>query len=435
MKRGKVFALHLSAFAGALALLWLCLTMCAAIPNSAIHRNMEKSALSYKTTQAYAFDGSARLCTLADNYADAILLGVSWQMGEGSAFVSALDTKYFDNPDYGEHIGLYQAVTQGAEPNTDYSRYWHGTAIFVRLMHLFTDVNGIKLVGFILAILLALLTCAVLIRRRHFGFAAAFALSAVAIGIWNIRLSMEYQICFVLGFGLCPLFLWLERKGDMWLTVLSVISGVSTAFFDFLTTETVTILLPLVLVISVRAKEGRLGDLKSALTLVIKCGICWICAYGGAFLIKWSLASLVTRENKFISAFSSVGERFGGSVENFGVSHPLLTVLAAPVANLTVLFGGRERLELMRVLIGLVLCCAVLFSAYYLFRQKHRHSSAIKLLWMLGAVVFLRYMLLGNHSYMHEFFTYRALITPICAILCSLVLSTQRPQAKRGRRK
>jgi len=48
-------------------------------------------------------------------------------------------------------------------------------------------------------------------------------------------------------------------------------------------------------------------------------------------------------------------------------------------------------------------------------------------------VVFLRYLVLNNHSYLHEFFTYRALAAPILALLLVLRLNTGLPE-KRGRR-
>ena len=152
----KIFS-HLLIFIITLLSLYLLLVAASAIPNDMIKANMEKSALSYKEKQAFSYDGETKLKDTADNYADAILLCVSWNMGEGSPFVSALDTKYNDGGDYGENAGFYLSVTQNEKPNTDYSRYWHGSAMLIRPLHLFSDVDGIKLMGLIFAILLAVI--------------------------------------------------------------------------------------------------------------------------------------------------------------------------------------------------------------------------------------------------------------------------------------
>ena len=116
-------------------------------------------------------------------------------------------------------------------------------------------INNIVAFGFLF---FALLSAAILCRRKHWDIAVMLVLSLAAVRVWNILLSLEYQPAFAIAFAVIPLYLIFERKGDKWLTVLSIISGTAVAFFDFLTTETVTILLPLALVITVRAKEGRL---------------------------------------------------------------------------------------------------------------------------------------------------------------------------------
>ena len=435
MKKQKQIALHIAVFVLLLAIFWLLLIVAALIPNQAIQGNMTQSALYYKERDAFAFENGTKWNSVSDNYADAILLNVSWHMGKGNPFSATLDTWYYDGETLGENVGLYRSVMEGIEPNTEYSRYWHGTAMFVRLLHLVTDVRGIKLFGFLGMLLLALGTVGILLKHRQGELAVTFLVSMAAVQIWNVRLSLEYQPAFLLGFLFCILYLWLERMGDSRLTVLSVASGVSVAFFDFLTTETVTLLLPLILVVAVRAKENRLGDFKTNLRMLAVCGACWLSAYAGCFLVKWTAASLVTGSNKFILAFSSVGERMTGSLAGEGSDNSLLRIPQAVIANLSMMFGGENRIEPGRVIVGLFLATLILGSLLYLFYQKYS-PTAIKLLLLLGSMVFLRYIVLNNHSYLHEFFTYRALISPIMAVLAGMVLMMKLPYpAKRKGRK
>ena len=435
MKKQKQIALHIAVFVLLLAIFWLLLIVAALIPNQAIQGNMTQSALYYKERDAFAFENEGRWNSISDNYADAILLNVSWHMGKGNPFSATLDTWYYDGETLGENVGLYRSVMEGIEPNTEYSRYWHGTAMFVRLLHLVTDVRGIKLFGFLGMLLLALGTVGILLKHRQGELAVALLVSMAAVQIWNVRLALEYQPAFLLGFLFCILYLWLERMGDSRLTVLSVASGVSVAFFDFLTTETVTLLLPLILVVAVRAKENRLGDFKTNLRMLAVCGACWLSAYAGCFLVKWTAASLVTGSNKFILAFSSVGERMTGSLAGEGSDNSLLRIPQAVIANLSMMFGGENRIEPGRVIVGLFLATLILGSLLYLFYQKYS-PTAIKLLLLLGSMVFLRYIVLNNHSYLHEFFTYRALISPIMAVLAGMVLMMKLPYPakKKGRK-
>ncbi len=422
---------HTAVFTVVLFLLWLLLALSTLIPNDLLRDRIEQSALTYKERTAFETTNGDKLNALADHYADSIWLNISWNMGKGDPLSASIRTDYYDGEELGENAGLYLAVTEEVEPNTDYTRYWHGTAMFIRLGHLFTDVEGVKLIGSVAFLLLVGASLALLARKKHGDLAVILVLSLAAVQIWNIRLSMEYQPAFILAFVLVPLFLLLERRGDRWLTVLSVMSGTAVAFFDFLTTETVTILLPLALVVAVRAKEARLGGMKEASSLLLKCGICWVCAYGGAFIVKWLIASMVTDTNAFKTALSSVAERMGSQVGLYADRPD--SIVSSLMANLSMLFGSEKRVQAGRTALGLVFAAASLWSVWYLFRGREKQPVAASMLLGLGAVVLIRYLVLNNHSYLHCFFTYRALVTPVFAMLSAMWLNIERPR-KKGRR-
>ena len=412
--------------------MWFLLVCAAVIPNEMLREHMEESALSYKEKEAFSFERGKKWNGISDNYADTILLNVSWNMGGENPLLSSLDTWYYSGETLGENAGLYLSVTEDMEPDTDYTRYWHGSAVFVRLFHLVTDVKGIKTMGFLAAMSLAALTVAMLFARKHYEIGMGLLLSMGAVQIWNIGLSLEYEPAFVICFLLCPLYLWMERKGNVYITCLSLAGGVLVAFFDFLTTETVVLLVPLILVIAVRAKERCLGDEKENVRLLFWCGICWGLAYMGTFLVKWTAASLVTGENKFLLALSSAGERVNGTLPG-EQADGFARIPMAVAANLTMMFGGEARVEPVRVAAGMAVSFLVLGSVFYLFHKKKGNGIAVRLMILLGSVVLLRYMVLSNHSYLHEFFTYRALISPALAVFLSLALSMEFPAF--GRRK
>lgn len=428
----KRIAAHLGVFFGLLALLWLTLSASAMIPNSALQENYERSAQHYGRVDAFHFHDGGKRNAVADNYADSILLNIAWHMGNGSSpFAASIETDYFDGGALGENTGLLQSVTEGAEPNTDYTRYWHGNAMFARLLHLFTDVNGMKAIGFATALVLASLVVVALARRGHADLAALLVVSLAAVHMWNISLSLEYQAAFIVALLMCLLFLLLEREGDEWLPVLSTAAGVIVAFFDFLTTETLSILLPLILVVAVRAKEGRLAAFRESAVLLVKCGLCWLAAYAGAFVVKWAAASLVTGENEFALALSSASLRVGVSTELAAVEST--GPLAGLVANFATLFGGAGRVQPLRALAGVAVMLGALAVAWRLLASKEPQRDAAVLVLILGAMVLLRFLVLGSHSFRHDFFTYRALAATILALLVALRLNVSLPRAGVGR--
>lgn len=420
-------------FAAVLLALWAALVAAAAIPNERIYDNMYESAFFFKDHAPYVNESQLRL--VQDNYADVILLNVTWNMGS-DPFVSTLNSAYYDGNDgendYGENWGFYCTLA-GTPPNKDYSRYWHGMAALIRPFMLFTDIDGIKLIGTITAFVLLAVNTALLIIKRQYFAAGALVATLMCVHVWDIRISLEYQPAVLVTLALLPLYILCE-KNDSALSILAVISGVMIAFFDFLTCETLTILIPLIIVFIMRKQDNRLPTFKGCLSLSIKCGAAWFASYAGAYLVKWSAASIVTGENKFAAALSSVEERLVGEAEELD---PVAQFFLAPLANISTLFGGYERVSWRNIAAGLIISAVVLGAIFYLFRSSEKFDRSFTLtMLILGALPFARFFVLNNHSYLHEFFTYRALASTILAIFAMLWYSLEfRPKksAKGGK--
>ncbi|WP_455528821.1 hypothetical protein [Huintestinicola sp.] len=408
----------IGAFFITIAALWVLLILTSLIPNGKIRTNMFGSAEQYNG--ADPFYQSAGRNSVTDNYADVILLNVLWNIKSDDAFVSSLDTKYYDGDDgvmdRGENYGLFSAVFEDTPPNTDYSRYWHGSVIFIRPLMLLGDVRVVKLAGIIFTLLFLIIDCIMLIKRRQSFAAAALVISFLAVQMYNIRLSLEYMPTVLICLGMLPFFVCLEKRGDVPLSVLSVICGTMTAFFDFLTTETLTILIPLIIIMMGRKNEGRFEGFKRELVTSAKCGVSWVCAYLCTFLVKWTAASIVTGENKFIAAISSAEVRVNGEAEELS---PVMQMIFAPLANISAMFGGYERVSPANIIAGLFITVTLSAGIFFIFRRGEKGSGKgfAWLMLVLGFVPYLRYIVLNNHSYLHEFFTYRAQAASVLALM------------------
>lgn len=411
-----------------ISLFFLLLAGSAAIPERFVRENFEKSAAELLDTAAFKRHNGSYMNSVADNYADAITLNLAWNLGRCSPFISALDTVYYDGDGRGVNVGLAEAVTEGHEPNYDYNRYWHGSCAFVRLLHTVTDLGGCRAVGFAAIVLLIAVNAVILIKLGHADIFAALILSLLAVQLPSLELSLEYQPTFIIALILCPLFLYFERQRESLLPLLAVVAGTATAFFDFLTTETVTILIPLMLVIGVRACEGRCKGFLSTLILSIRCLTTWVFSYLGAFILKWTLSSAVTGKNVFTDAIGSALVRVNGDTVAEGAEISFISPL---LANISSMLYSESRVEAVKSVIFLI-CLTILCAAVIILSKRCRNADKTSVLLILGAIVPMRFLILGNHSYMHSFFTYRALSCTVLAILIGFLLCRKTKNKKGG---
>ena len=433
----KKILLHIGVFVGTLLFLWLLLFLSALIPNDNIKDNILESSIYYSDRQPYQFPENGKLNGVEDNYADAILLGVLWNMDSEDAFVTSLDTKYYDGDERGENYGLYASIN-GYEANVDYSRYWHGSVTFIRPLLVFTTVDNIEIISFCVFLALLMVVCAILVKKKCGWIAGILLISLACVHIWNIRLSLEYMPAFIVAMLMSILFLLMEKKGDTYVTVLSVVSGVMVSFYDFLTTETVTILIPLALVFMLRAREERLGTTKENIVLTVKSGLAWGIAYVTCFAAKWIIASAVTGENKIVDSLSSAKERFNGveAEENITAFQEFLYAIPA---NISTAFGGKTRVDAGYVAGGIILFGLIVGSVFYLFSAKKKNKEIALVLLFIGLLPYVRFAVLNNHSYLHEFFTYRAQCVFVFSLLGMIYFNIEFGKSsavkKRGKRR
>ena len=74
------------------------------------------------------------------------------------------------------------------------------------------------------------------------------------------------------------------------------------------------------------------------------------------------------------------------------------------------------------------------YAVFYLFRCREKFDRSFTIIMLiLGALPIARYFLLNNHSYLHEFFTYRALASTILALFAMLWYTLEfRPKKKKS---
>ena len=390
------------------SLLLAMLLLSTLIPRDAIAPRMLESAkfLSEGKQFSEAVEGvpSSRI----DRYADSILLGIVWQLDSDDAMRSVMVAAYYHHPLRNENINLLDAVEKNLPPNQEYLRYWHGSSGIVRALMLLMTLPQIYLWHGIIMCALFLGLLVRLIVRREWALVVGLLVGFIGCAAWFVPLSLEYTWVFLillvqLHLMISPTFP--QSPGKRYAFFL--VSGMITNYLDFLTCESLTLLVPLLVLLWLDWKRDVSNT--SWISLV-KMGILWLAGYGGMYLLKWLLAALTLGENVLPYVAGHVEERIAG----FSGVGFLREWLGAPLQNIGNLFpldygvGG--------LMTGIVLVLGVAYVGY-VYHRRGFDKGLIARLTALGIMPYVRYLLLANHSYLHSFFTYRAQLATLLAVV------------------
>ncbi|MCR5339501.1 MAG: hypothetical protein K6E75_13195, partial [Lachnospiraceae bacterium] len=411
-KMVKMIILLITAFAAALTLAVLLLYASSRIPDDRVRENFEKSAeiLCEKEVFFCAYQNAA--CSKIDRYADSILLNIAWNLK--SDLPSLMWTSYYKNGYQNENDNLFDAVHKGkdkisSESLKEYVRYWHGPAAIMRILHIFLNIRGIYLLHGILLIMLTLILTVILITRKMHAEAIALIIGMAGVNIWFVPLSLEYYWTFLCMLIASMVVLRFAKKGKKeWFPFLFFMTGIATVYLDFLSTETATLTVPLLLAYRYERKEEKKSG---GFRQYAGYSIIWGIGYVGMWVSQWILAACITGENMLPYVRGHVSERMGRNISGLSTFSRLFGTIGK---NLACLFPwGYGAL-------GVVSGIAILIIALYIgfvYRSEKKVGGDKMIYAAIAVIPYVRYFVLFNHSFLHYFFTYRAQIVTIM-ILC-----------------
>lgn len=434
-----VIARCVLAFVLCLALLFGLLCLTSLIPVSAIREHIAASAVLMDTQEGdfyYRRPGDAR--TIIHDYADAVYLNLLLHIdGDGLLKEVIAAPLYADETGMTQTGSLRRSVEQDPAPNAMYDRYWHGMLLLLRPLLVVTDISGVRVCITVLLLGLLAALCVLLWLRGQRDLSVLLVLCAALIRFPMLGLCVEYSPTWLVGLGFAIAAVFLDKASEASLAVLFVLCGVCTAFFDFLTTETAALLLPLIVLLCLRQKEGRLRSFRDGLRLCALAGLAWLLSYAAAFAAKWLLAEAVLGGGRIADAVSQAVYRQGFRLELASdVPQPVLAV----AANLQALVSSASSLNSGAVLSVFAGVLVLLGALVYLFRKTGEQPALSLLLYLLAFLPLLRFAVLNSHSMTHTFFTYRALFsTVLCLLLATWRITSfgqfRSSRPKRGKKK
>ena len=235
----------------------------------------------------------------------------------------------------------------------------------------------------------------------------------VMIAFPIVPMCLEYTWTFYIMLIASILAILIEKKGDKHFLTLIFITGMITCYFDFLTTEIITLFVPLVFVLYIRKKEGRISSFKEGFLLLIKATVLWGIAYIGMWLAKWLLTSFIFHVNVIQYVKDNAMLRINGLQ---GLTSYQEMYWGAIFKNWHNLYPINIVKRNSHLIIGVVVFIAIILVSFDWKNIKKKWMALILLIMALAPYV--RYLILANHSYRHAFFTFRdQMITVICIVL------------------
>lgn len=416
---------------------FLLLLASAYIPQNIVYENVLQSAEYFKEAPLFEHCAGNFENYKRDNYADCISTNIAWHFGEAHPFYSVVTADYAYDADRNVNETFYDNVVNSSGETISYSRYWHGSAGVLRILLCFTNIENIRIMLMAVGLLLNVAAVVCMWRKEKKALAITYVLGFLLVNAGFALSCLEYGFVFLL-MPIAVLMLLLlkgEQRDDTAIRIFMII-GILTAFFDFLTTETLTFTIPFVIYYVASYRENKK---QQNWFLFIRCGVNWCIGYAGMFLLKWILAATVLGKEAFLDALGMAAERIGGEVslsaslagEQAGLTERLLGIW---IRNVGCLFWGTTDMSVKTVTIATVVVAVGLGVFWYLARKEKSQFAKGGVLIVVAIIPYIRFLALSNHSFIHYFFTYRAQMVTVMVILY-LIYETTFLSAKREKRR
>lgn len=414
-------------FFATISVLIALLLISALIPKNSIINNLNKSAEFFKGVNGINRRTIAKEYETVHYYADSILLNIILNIDSNRPIESIFEAKYYEHIKADVNDDFINAITNGLEANQQYLRYWHGTVSLIRPLLILFSINQIYTINKILFTILLLILTIILFKKSKI-LSVVFLISCCIATLHITTMCIEYFSTVLIMLIISIIAVLIERNGNKNLYVLFFVSGILTCFFDFLTTETLTILIPVMFVVLIRYKENRIKDFKSELKFLIISFSLWGIAYISTWITKWILSSIILKINALDYVKDNLMMRINWNGKN-KINYEVIK--NAILLNLRVLYP-LNRLKIMHVYIVLSVLVgfATLLQIINIIDGKNNWINYI--LALIGIIPYIRFGVLINHSYNHYFFTFRAQLTSIIALICIIIINIKTLKIQKG---
>ena len=393
-------------------LLFLLIVSVKTISKEKIEENIKKSAdlLYYfkdvKRTNIFNHYGDLHI------YADEILLNIIYCIDTNEPLKGIISSKYYENV-----LGpnLRQAIEKNSNGNTEYMRYWHGSMLVIRPFIIFFNIEQIYYIMAFMLFMLLIIFLISLILKKCYILIIIFMIGIVFTASWYVPFCLEYVWTYLIMFIVTIIAMYLENKekADKKINMLMFISGIITCFFDFLTTEVLTVLIPIICIFYIRCykhKNNIYNEIKNVFS--------WMCLWGIGYISMWGMKWLLDAVVLQVNVSDFVKDRAMLRINDGKYGIELLQMMSESVEKnfFTLNFGKKVSHATAIKIISTILFFIILVIIYLILKKDRETLYKIFILCFLGAVPYIRYIILPSHSYYHYYFVFRSQLATILSL-------------------
>ena len=400
-------------FIGVWALLFMLLVATAKIPKESIKENLKESVQLFKDNRGIEMLGSRKEYRYIHYYADSILLNIIYGIDTTKPVTSVLEAKYYETIRSDINDDFIEVVEKDLEPNQEYLRYWHGGMSILRPLLVLFNMEQIYLINKIMLWILAgALFILLILKNKKIAF--VYVLSMVFIAFKYVPMCFEYSWTFYIMLIASILSILFEKHGNSRLYKLFFITGMVTCYLDFLTTELITILVPILFVIYIRKEENRITFKETIKFVFVSCTL-WGVSYILMWLSKWCIASIILDINAIDYVKDNLVLRINGWPKNINSFMMFKEII---LMNITTLYPINVlKPIILRLSSGMICVAIIVFLDWKNINKKWFALVALG----IALLPYVRYFILGNHSYYHSFFTFRTQIVTIIGLSIAIL--------------
>lgn len=330
-----------------------------------------------------------------DYAADIKSVSMSYLIDEDYPIKSLIKMNYYPEIDSG--FRDYSKMLQDNHKIESYSRYWHGQTIFLRSLLLFTNIQKIYYIFIFLFFLILIILFIKLLRTDKVLF-ISFFLSTIAINLFIVPFCFEYIFVFLIAMIGTLIILKMLENNSKNFDILFLILGMITCFFDFLTCETVSLTIPLIIYSYLKLKKQKEISIKE----VLKYCILWLMGYSLMFGVKWLIDCIYFESGFSKIIYDKAKIRVIDENKNF-----LLIIVVNFIKIINCIF------PLNKLKYSLTLCILVILITLYKFMFNIEEKNKVLPLIVISILPIVRFILLSSHTNQHYYFVYRAIIPTI----------------------
>ena len=343
-----------------------------------------------------------------DNFTDGIMLSEACCETEGTALQRAMKSDRYMLYNGWAGIFFYLGISP-IQSFDSYARYWHGYLTTLKPLLIITDYSGIRTINLIVQTILVAAVCYFMHKKGLKKYIAPYILSICIIAPLVIAKSLQMSTCYYVFNGGCLGVLLMKDRADFRKYMLVFLwIGIITAYLDFLTYPIATFGMPAVFFLISTDSE----DTKKTLLRLLNLLFCWGAGYAVMWASKWILADVILGTNVIANAANEAGIWVDEAKEYYTLWYTIYRNLRSFALN-----------PAMVIALGFAIFLAAKLLKKSGLKELAGKEKLLKLLPFVAVAIlpFIWYSAMIAHSYVHDFFTSKALVTTAFALLCLLV--------------